>query len=504
MKPIYQLKFSHDGENEIDLTDTIREDLLQLSITDGQGAQDDQVQLELSDVNFALALPQLDAELRVAIGWLNTGLIDMGTFKISEISGQLAPSKLNVSATGIASGSKITTPTEKTWGRKTLHQIATEVAEKHGLGARVHDSIADATFADLTQQDESDIALLARLAEQVGAAVKVRGVVLAINPKMPNDIDTNPKEILQTDCKQLRWKLQQRATYQGVRTVYWDMETGRNVPVTIGTGDLYLVPEKFATYEEARFAAIGKARNLAINEIEISLQLAMGNPLFSAGSIVNLTDFRSPIDSGMFSIAKCTHVLSNSGFVTNLELKPVASTENPPPQAPATSRPSTLPGATSLARGSDTILGDNFIGPCRPDSPFSCKVSPNYAYGDFVKYNDDLRFTTEHQINTITEIAQFLERLRERYGDIKIGSGHRSEKSNREAGGVPNSEHRFLANGTGAVDIYFADNPSNAELRTREDWIRANWRYSLGRGAESRNYTHIGKRADGLQRDWTY
>jgi len=126
----------------------------------------------------------------------------------------------------------------------------------------------------------------------------------------------------------------------------------------------------------------------------------------------------------------------------------------------------------------------------RPDSPFDFHISPNFTYGEVTLYEEARRFTNQGQCEIANLICQFLELVRERFGPMKITSGHRPPEINRACGGAANSEHLFQP-GCGALDVY----PMNGHDIEFENWIDANWPYSVGYGMRSgRGFTHVGVR----------
>ena len=133
-------------------------------------------------------------------------------------------------------------------------------------------------------------------------------------------------------------------------------------------------------------------------------------------------------------------------------------------------------------------LGDTLL---RPDSPFDFRISKNFTYGEFTLYEEARRFTNIDQCAIANLIAQFLELVREKFGPLKITSGHRPAAINQSCGGAWNSEHLYSP-GCGAVDVY----PLNGHDAEFEHWIDLNWPYSVGYGMRNgRGFTHVGIRA---------
>ena len=134
-----------------------------------------------------------------------------------------------------------------------------------------------------------------------------------------------------------------------------------------------------------------------------------------------------------------------------------------------------------------------------PDSSFSTKITPNFTYAELTLNEEQRRFTNQGQCDIATEICQFLELAREKFGSIHITSGHRPPAINAAIGGASNSEHLYKP-GCGAVDCY----PTNGDGAAFEKWVDQNWRYSVGYGMSYRGFTHIGIRTDRARYRWEY
>ena len=135
----------------------------------------------------------------------------------------------------------------------------------------------------------------------------------------------------------------------------------------------------------------------------------------------------------------------------------------------------------------------------KPNSPFSQNITSNFTYGELTLNKEDRRFTNQGQCDIATELCEFLERARNKFGPLKITSGHRPAAVNAAVGGASNSEHLF-APGCGAVDAY----PINTSCAEFEKWCDKEWPFSVGYGASYRGFVHIGIRAGRPEIRWDY
>jgi len=135
-----------------------------------------------------------------------------------------------------------------------------------------------------------------------------------------------------------------------------------------------------------------------------------------------------------------------------------------------------------------------------PGSPMSQLVTPNFTYSELCNGGQEARrFTAQDQCDIATEICEYLEKLRDKFGPIKITSGHRPPAINASVGGASQSEHLYQV-GCGAVDIY----PINGRGQEMENFCDQDWPYSVGYGMSYRGFVHLGIRAGRPRVRWDY
>ena len=135
-----------------------------------------------------------------------------------------------------------------------------------------------------------------------------------------------------------------------------------------------------------------------------------------------------------------------------------------------------------------------------PSSPMSYQVTTNFTYGELCNGGEEARrFTNQGQCEIATEICEYLEKLRDKFGPIQITSGHRPPAINSAVGGASQSEHLYHS-GDGAVDIY----PIAGNGYEMEKFIDSDWPYSVGYGMSYRGFVHLGIRAGRPRVRWDY
>ena len=134
-----------------------------------------------------------------------------------------------------------------------------------------------------------------------------------------------------------------------------------------------------------------------------------------------------------------------------------------------------------------------------PDAPFAYPITPHFYYGELCNYEQERRFTDQSQCYIATELCQYLEKLRDKFGPLQITSGHRPPAINADVGGATQSEHLFKT-GEGAVDIY----PIAGDGYALEQYVDEDWPFSVGYGMNYRGFVHIGIRAGRPKVRWDY
>ena len=134
-----------------------------------------------------------------------------------------------------------------------------------------------------------------------------------------------------------------------------------------------------------------------------------------------------------------------------------------------------------------------------PDAPYSQQVTEHFTYSELTLNEPARRFTNQGQCDIATEICEFLELARNKFGALIITSGHRPPSINAAVGGASSSEHLYQA-GCGAVDVY----PINGGGVAFENWCDKEWPFSVGYGMAYRGYVHIGIREGRPRVRWDY
>jgi len=160
--------------NTKNITADIAKYMLSITYKDKTHGESDEIEIELDDVDALWQnnwYPEKGAKLTVTIG-----LLKCGVFEIDEIEIKGPPSTVNIR--GMATGIKSSLRTKKSDAHenKTLKQIVDKIAIKNNL--TVQGEIPEITIGRVTQNKETDLAFLKRIAGIYGIVFSVRDQVI--------------------------------------------------------------------------------------------------------------------------------------------------------------------------------------------------------------------------------------------------------------------------------------------------------------------------------------
>lgn len=94
--------------------------IISINLTDKSGFEADELTVTLSDHDGRLAFPPISAEIRLFLGYKETGLVDKGSYKITELSWSGAPDTLTLTALAADVSDKFSEARERSWHKTDL------------------------------------------------------------------------------------------------------------------------------------------------------------------------------------------------------------------------------------------------------------------------------------------------------------------------------------------------------------------------------------------------
>ncbi len=309
--------------NSQDITATIANRFLSLTVSDRAGLHTDTVEIRLDDRDGAIELPNKGAKLNVSIGHKEQGLVQMGLYIADEIELDGPPDTLIIRAKAANMRSALKEHKTRAWDATSLGDLVATIAAEHQLEPRVGEFLSTINIPHLDQTEESDLHLLTRLARQYDAVAKPAGGFLLFVPRgearsaTGKAIPTVP--ISRNQTSNHRVTMADRGKYPAVLAHWHNTATGTRTPVHVGEGKpVYALRHNYPDADTARAAAQGKLDALSRGLATASLTLKHGNPRLAAEARLLLSEFRPGVD-GEWIATQVDHEISDSGYSTRVE-----------------------------------------------------------------------------------------------------------------------------------------------------------------------------------------
>lgn len=331
-KPRFQVLY-----NDKDITEDITRSLIDLSYMDAVTGKADELEITLEDVDAKWRsswYPDKGAILKLKIGY-ETALADCGEFHIDEIELSGPPDVVRIKATSAKVTSAMRTRNSGAFESVTLKQVAEKIAAKHGL--TVTGKFYTLRVDRITQNEETDLAFLSRLAAQYGFVFSVRGSNMFFSSVYDLEDGTPVIEIDRAQLMSYSLRDSTADTYQAAEVKYKNPKSGEMVDYQYKTetfknkdgetftkvtrGDVLKIKQKAENRGQAE--AIAKAALHGKNSRQQQGSVVVeGFPLLVSGNNFELTGLG--VLSGKYNIERSSHRIDRGGgYVTELEIKRV-------------------------------------------------------------------------------------------------------------------------------------------------------------------------------------
>lgn len=342
--------------------------IISISLTDKSGFEADELTVNLSDHDGKLALPPKSAEITIALGYIETGIVDKGSYKITEVSWSGAPDTLHITAQSADTSDRFSEAKEKSWHKTSLKEIIESIAAANGYTPIIGKAYQDEKIDHIDQSNESDAAFLSRLAERYDAIATVKhGRLLFVSSGEATTASGQPLptiRITRNSGDQYTFRYSNTESYNAVRAYYIDKQTGKKhevvitednydpVKKTVTTTKQYKTKRKDGkthktttkevteikradttgkkiktlrhTYQSPKTAATGARaayKKLKRGAMEFDISLAVGRPDIAPESPVTLQGFKPEIDAEKWVGKETVHALDGNGLTTAVKLQ---------------------------------------------------------------------------------------------------------------------------------------------------------------------------------------
>ncbi|WP_280569378.1 contractile injection system protein, VgrG/Pvc8 family [Chromohalobacter sp. 296-RDG] len=307
-----------------DITPKIDGRLVSLTLRERRGMDADQLDLTLTDHDGALALPPRGAELHVAFGWQDEGLVEKGVFTVDEVQHSGTPDQLTIRARSADMRGHLPGKRTQSWHDIILGDLVDALAKRHDLDPVIGDTLRGIRIAHIDQTEESDLNFLTRLGERFDAiaAIKSQRMLFtrAGEALTASGLAMPAVTLTRRDGDRHRYSVTDRDAYTGVVAYWSDKANAERQRVIAGSDDdsKELRPT-YASQADALDAAQAEWRRVQRGEATFDITLAQGRPDILPESPLTTSGYKPQIDATPWLVTEVEHSLGDSGFGTRLQ-----------------------------------------------------------------------------------------------------------------------------------------------------------------------------------------
>lgn len=321
----------------IDQTLEVSKRLISLSMIDKRGLEADELSLTLDDTDARLPLPTEGNTIKLWLGMPYSGeMVYKGDFVIDEAEHSGTPDQIRIRAKAADMKSALKSKRSISYHNKTLEDIASAVASRHGLILTIDDDASAIAFDHIDQTRESDLNLLTRLAKQNDLSVSIKNGCLIIKPtangKSASGQQLGMITITRASGDNHRYGRADRTSdYKETIASYRDRRSGKIKHIKVdksgSVSEVDQLPEDKSSVitkvaknkTEAKKIARAKAKQQDRKVAEFEIQFAVGRPDIIAESTIMVNGFRDYIDKHDWRVIEVSHDLSGSGYQTRIK-----------------------------------------------------------------------------------------------------------------------------------------------------------------------------------------
>lgn len=318
-KPSYRITLAGT-----DITPRINGRLISLTLREQRGLEADQLDIVLTDHDGQLAIPPRGAELQLAFGWQDEGLVDKGSFTVDEVQHTGTPDQLTIRARSADMRGQLPGKRTQSWHDLTLGEIVTTIAGRNDLEPVVAAALNGIRIGHIDQTEESDLNFLTRLGERHDAIAAIKAgrmlfttageALTASGQAMP------AIPLTRRDGDQHRYSVTDRDAYSGVKAYWNDTRGAERKTVLAGTDDnTKQLRPTYATEDDALAAARSEWQRIQRGLAEFELTLARGRADILPETPLTVNGYKPEIDATAWVVSEVTHNLNDGGFGTQIK-----------------------------------------------------------------------------------------------------------------------------------------------------------------------------------------
>lgn len=316
--------------NHKDVTASLVPFVLSFSYVDKVKGEADELEITVDDADGRWRgswYPEKGDALAGKLGWAGERLLPCGDFEIDGSDHSGPPDVVVIRAMAAGITDELRTKRSQGYEQQSLEEVAKKVAARHGF--EVVGTIGQLKFERLTQNKETDLGFLKRIAALYGYTFSVRGKRLVFHDLAQLDAGEVLMSVRRRDLKTYSLQDKANAVYRSCTVAYHDPKTGKLVKHTVEApgvvnGDT-LKLDGVRAESRAHAELIGKAAIRNHNGRATSGTLTLdGDPRLLSGNKLQLVDMGRL--NGQYLIRQARHTIDRGGgWAVEVEVERVAT-----------------------------------------------------------------------------------------------------------------------------------------------------------------------------------
>lgn len=273
-------------------------------------------------------LPTRGDRVSLDLGYAGEPMAPAGEFEVDELELKAPPDVMTMRCLAAFITPAMRTETTRGWESTTLLHIADTIAAKHGLAVVGAPDAINVSFMRVTQNRESDLAFLRRIAGEHNYEFQVRGKTLVFYSRTALEQAPAVAAFRRADLESFSFKTRAHEIFKGAEGSYLDPTGKASIVFTVPadppqpTGDTLKIHARTESGQQAALKAQSALHGA--NMLFITGTLAtQGNVALAGGANIMLSELGA--FSGKYQIQTATHKLDRqAGYKTELEVRNVA------------------------------------------------------------------------------------------------------------------------------------------------------------------------------------
>jgi uncharacterized protein len=311
------------------ITARIESQTVSVTYTSHAGGKAPELEFEIEDRDKLWQGPWFPTRgdlVALTIGYANQASVSCGNFQVDEVELEGPPDVMHLRCIAAYITPAMRTPNSTPYEGQTLLGIAGQVAKKYGftvVGAAVS---PDVTFARQTQNQETDLEFLHRLARDHNYEFTLRGQNLVFYSRPALELQGSIAIIYRSNETRFHLKTKTHQVYAAAQVSYQDPATKQLYTQTATgsspTGDTLHLVRRCENGQQASLKAAAELHRH--NMLQTTAEITMpGNTQMAAGARITVSGWGN-YDSD-YLIQTARHKLARgSGYTTEIELRSVS------------------------------------------------------------------------------------------------------------------------------------------------------------------------------------